>query len=322
MSELQYVLITNQNLPTGNVRYLPPPDLTPDLPTFLGTSNESKLSNTHLLPTLWLSWTVGECIRNRKNKVATNPISSSEVNHFVILSFSSVSSSCKVEHVNSGHLKWFEMSTFGDYRGWPFSGSMSTFGEGLPMASVVSAWISDAMAALQNRQRPKLFIYVKLTCTSLALHLTSGSKWWNQKNASWVLLYFCVLSHVYIVDMHFLIWQTTRSQSLNCVGSKRPTAIVAIHLCKGSLGWFNQSYANNWIICTLLARGDFAKAVIMCFWWSIPVTWKRKTYILPAEKKKHLPAKWSSKDASQGEVTHSNDAVLHQFLVHVHLSLI
>ena len=120
MSELQYVLITNQNLPTGNVRYLPPPDLTPDLPTFLGTSNESKLSNTHLLPTLWLSWTVGECIRNRKNKVATNPISSSEVNHFVILSFSSVSSSCKVEHVNSGHLKWFEMSTFGDYRGGHF----------------------------------------------------------------------------------------------------------------------------------------------------------------------------------------------------------
>lgn len=67
--------------------------------------------------------------------------------------------------------------------------------------------------------------------------------------------------------------------------AKRPTAIVAIHLCKGSLGWFNQSYAYNWIICTLLARGDFAKAVIMCFWWSIPVTWKRKTYILPAEKK-------------------------------------
>ena len=57
---------------------------------------------------------------NRKNKVATNPIASSEVNHFVILSFSSVSSSCKVEHVNSGHLKWFEMSTFGDYRGGHF----------------------------------------------------------------------------------------------------------------------------------------------------------------------------------------------------------
>lgn len=61
-------------------------------------------------------------------------------------------------------------------------------------------------------------------------------KMMKPKNTSWVLLYFLCLSHVYIVDMHFK-WQETRSQSLNCVGSKRPTAIiVAIHLCKGSLG--------------------------------------------------------------------------------------
>lgn len=67
MSELQYALITNQNLPTGNVTYLP--HAWPHACQHSWALQKWKVSfQTHLLPALWLSWTVGECIRNRKNK--------------------------------------------------------------------------------------------------------------------------------------------------------------------------------------------------------------------------------------------------------------
>lgn len=142
-------------------------------------------------------------------------------------------------------------------------------------------------------------------------------KMMKPKNTSWVLLYFLCLSHVYRlicilngkklgVKVSIVLGQ--KDQQLQwlyiCVKDHSVGLIKAMPITGSSVSFWQKVTSQRLSSCAFDDR--------------CPVTWKRKTYILPAEKK-HLTAKWSSKDASQGEVTHGNDAVLHQFLVHLSL---
>lgn len=283
------------------------PDLTPS--HILGHLKVS--FQTQLLPTLWLSWTVGECIRNRKNKGSnkSNFIQLSECLKLFLRVIFMQGRACQLRppqmvkrNVNwLGDLtKFFKnpenqwenhRQTKGFLNSYenqsPTSGKTS-----FPYGAVVfplrlgGESITQILHSPSLTWNPKTHGFPVGICYSRGGHFQvpcqplGGSpnglgrfclnfrchgsaskstkakavyicktdlyffsiasnirfKMMKPKNTSWVLLYFLCLSHVYIVDMHFK-WQETRSQSLNCVGSKRPTAIiVAIHLCKGSLG--------------------------------------------------------------------------------------